>query len=340
MSRVSASVGVASRRRSKLTRRNHLIAYSFIAPNFIGFFCLTFLPVLFSLVLAFLRWDSANPMEFAGISNFTKMASDSTFRISFFNTLYFTVGTVPLTLIGALGLALILNQPIKGRTFFRSVFFFPYIASLVAIAVVWNMIFHPDMGPVNSLLRAIGVANPPRWSASVDWAMPTVIGLSIWKGVGYYMVVYLAALQGIPRELSEAAIIDGANSWQLFRHVTLPLLTPTTFFVLLMLVINAFKIFDLIYIMTSGGPGRSTNVLVYHIYNTAFIRFEFGYASAMAVVLFAFVLILTLRSSGLRRSSSATCRGRQTWNRLLVASAVSGRSSSTPSSTPSSSLAR
>lgn len=282
------------KRRRKQRMRANLVAYSFILPNFIGFLLITFLPVIFSFFLSLVKWDAANPMEFVGLANFAKMPKDSTFKISFWNTLYFTVGTVPFTLIGALVLALILNQPLKGKTIFRSIYFFPYVASLVAIAVVWNMIFHPDMGPVNMFLTSIGVQNPPRWSASVQWAMPTVMSLYIWKNAGYFMILYLAALQSIPKSLHEAAYIDGANSWQVFKNITLPMITPTTFYVLLILIINAFKIFDLIYIMTQGGPGRATNVMVYHIYNTAFLRDEFGYASAMAVVLFAIVLVMTL----------------------------------------------
>lgn len=278
----------------KRARRNALVAFTFIAPNFIGFLCLTLLPVAFSFVLAFMEWDSANPMTFVGFDNFLKMPKDSTFRISLVNTLLYALGTVPLTLVCALGLALVLNRKLIGKVFFRSVFFFPYVASLVAITVVWNMLFHPEMGPVNSLLHAIGIQNPPRWAADIHWAMPTVIGLSVWKGMGYYMVVYLATLQGIPRELTEAATIDGANAWQLFRKITLPMLTPTTFFVVMMLVIGSFKVFDQIYIMTQGGPGRATNVLVYHIYNTAFIKFEFGYASAISTVLFFIVLAITV----------------------------------------------
>lgn len=280
------------KKQTKLKR--NLIAYSFIAPNFIGFFCLTLIPILFSFVLAFMKWDSANPMEFVGLANFAKLPSDKTFRIALGNTFYYAIGTVPLTLISALGLALLLNQPIKGRAMFRSIFFFPYVASLVAIAVVWNMLFHPEMGPVNSILHALGVQNLPRWSADIKWAMPTVIMMSIWKNMGYYMVVYLAALQGIPPELYEAATIDGAGAWSRFRNVTWPMLTPTTFFVSVMLVINGFKVFDQVYMMTQGGPGRSTMVLVYHIYNSAFIKFEFGYASAISTVLFLIVIVITI----------------------------------------------
>jgi len=274
--------------------KKNAIAYSFVLPNLIGFTVFTLVPMVFAFLLAFMSWDGANPMRFVGLKNFVKMFHDETFRISTFNTLYYVVGTVPATLICSLLLAVLLNRPIRGRNVFRAIYFFPYVASLVAVAVVWNMMFHPTMGPVNNFLRALGVQNPPAWSASTTWAMPTVILASIWKNMGYYMIIYLAALQGIPRELYEAARIDGANSWQCFRKITLPMLTPATFFVTMMLTISSFKVFDLIYVMTGGGPGRATNVLVFTIYDSAFVSFEYGYASAVAAVLFVIVLAITL----------------------------------------------
>lgn len=274
--------------------RENLVAYSFILPNLLGFAIFTLIPMVFSLVLAFLHWDGANVISWAGLDNFKRLWTDDTFRIALTNTFYYVAGTVPLTMAASLGLALLLNQPLKGRNFFRTTFFFPYVASLVAVAVVWNMLFHPAVGPVNQLLMSLGVENPPRWSASVDWAMPTVIMASIWKGMGYYMIIYLAALQGIPASLYEAAEIDGASAWQRFRYVTLPMLTPATFFVSIMLTIASFKVFDLILVMTGGGPGRATNVLVIHTYNTAFKEFRFGYSSAIAMVLFVIVLVITI----------------------------------------------
>jgi multiple sugar transport system permease protein len=279
---------------SRKTLRQNLIAYSFILPNLLGFATFTLLPMVFSLGLAFMNWDGANVVTWAGLANFKELFHDETFRIALVNTFYYVIGTVPPTMAVALGLALLLNQPLYGRDFFRTTFFFPYVASLVAVAVVWNMLFNPAMGPVNQLLVSLGVEHPPRWTASVDWAMPTVIMASIWKGVGYYMVIYLAALQGIPSYLYEAAEIDGANAWQKFRYVTLPMLTPATFFVSVMLTIASFKVFDLILVMTDGGPGRATNVLVIHTYNIAFREFRFGYASAIALVLFVIVLIITI----------------------------------------------
>lgn len=279
---------------SKKELRKNLIAYSFILPNFLGFAIFTLIPMIFAFALAFLNWDGSNAITFAGLDNFKRLFQDSTFRISILNTIYYSIGTVPLTLAASLGIAVLLNKKIFARNFFRTVFFFPYVASLIAVAVVWNMIFNPSMGIVNSFLMSMGVSNPPGWTSSTTWAMPVIIFVSIWKNMGYYMVIYLAALQGIPAELYEAASLDGANSWQKFKNVTLPMLTPTTFFVSIMLTIACFKVFDFVYMMTQGGPGRSTMVLVYHIYNTAFKEFSYGYSSAMSMVLFAIVLLITI----------------------------------------------
>jgi multiple sugar transport system permease protein len=197
-------------------------------------------------------------------------------------------------MVCSLLLALLLNQPIKGRTFFRSVFFFPHVGSIIAIAVVWNMLFNPDMGPVNQFLHSLRISDLPRWAASTTWVMPTIIFASIWRSMGYYMIIYLAALQSIPRELYESAKMDGANFWRAFIHITIPMLTPATFFVTIMLTISCFKVFDLIWMMTQGGPGRSSNVLVLHIYRSAFLEYRFGYASAVAAVLFLLVLCITI----------------------------------------------
>lgn len=274
--------------------RNNLIAYSFIAPNFIGYLIFTLIPVFCTLGLSLFDWNAGNQFAFVGLKNYKRMLNNSTFKISFWNTIYYAVGTVPATMVISLGLAKLLNAPIKNRTLFRSAIFFPHVAAVVAIAAVWNMLFNPEMGPVNMFLRAIGIDNPPRWAASTDWAMPVVILASIWRNVGYYMIIYLAGLQGIPSDLYEAAKMDGANGWQTFRRITIPMLTPITFFVSIMLTISCFKVFDLIYTMTEGGPGRATNVLVMHIYQSAFVEYKFGYASAVATVLFFMVLVITL----------------------------------------------
>lgn len=274
--------------------RNNLVAYSFILPNFLGFAIFTLGPVIFAFILAFLNWDGNNPMTFAGFDNFKKLITDSRFHDALLNTILYVVGTVPLTMACALGLAVVLNQKVKGRNFFRTVSFFPYVASLVAVAAVWNMIFNPANGPVNMVLSKLGVENLPGWAADKHWALITVILFSVWKSMGYYMVIYLAGLQGISGDLYEAAGLDGANAWQKFKNITWPMLSPTTFFVTIMLTINSFKVYDQMYMITQGGPGTSTLVLVYHIYNVAFKNWDLGYASAISMVLFLLVLIVTI----------------------------------------------
>lgn len=283
---------------SILTRRTkrNIIGYSFIAPNFIGFAIFTLVPMLFSFFLAFMEWDGNNPIKFVGFNNFIRLIDDTRFKAAFVNTILYSVATVPVTLMCALGLAVLLNKKIRFQKLFRSSVFFPHVASLVAVAAVWNMLFSPANGPVNMLLSKLGVdaQNIPRWAADNDYAMLTVVFFSIWKSTGYYMIIYLAGLQGIPKETYEAASLDGANSWQSFRYVTLPMLQKTTFFVSIILTINCFKVYDQVFMITQGGPGTSTLVLVMHIYNTAFVNWDLGYSSAVAVVLFVMVLIITI----------------------------------------------
>ena len=192
----------------------------------------------------------------------------------------------------------LLNQNVKLRNFFRTVEFFPYVDSLVAVAAVWNMIFYPSMGPINMILNqffGVAVENLPRWAAGKDTAMITVILFSVWKNMGYYMVIYLAGLQGCNPDLNEAAELDGANRWQQFWHITLPQLRPTTFFVVIMLTISGFKVYDQMYMITQGGPGTATMTLVYYIYNVAFVNTpKYGHASAISMELFVLVLIVTI----------------------------------------------
>ena len=285
----------APAKKSNRALRNNLTAYSFIAPNFIGFCVFTLVPMVFAIALSFCNWDGAHAIEFVGLKNFMDLAGDKTFKTAFINTIVYCVGTVPLTLVCSLGLAMLLNQNVKFRNFFRTVSFFPYVASLVAVAAVWNMIFSPSMGMVNMLLASLGVENLPRWAAGNETAMITVILFSVWKNMGYYMVIYLAGLQGTNPSLEEAAQLDGANKWHLFRQITLPQLRPTTFFVTITLTIASFKVYDQMYMITQGGPGDATITLVYDIYNIAFVNTpKYGYASAVAMVLFAMVLIITL----------------------------------------------
>ncbi|MFC5820855.1 carbohydrate ABC transporter permease [Nonomuraea harbinensis] len=274
--------------------RDTLIGWSFILPNFLGFALFTLVPVLAAFALAFMEWDSANDPEWVGLENFARLWNDENFHVALRNTIYYSAGHIPLTLAAALGLAMALNRRLRGVEFFRTAAFFPYVTSLVAVAVVWNMLFNPTAGPVNLFLEAIGVQDPPRWVASTDWAMPAVIATSVWRDMGYYMVLYLAGLQTIPKEYYEAAMVDGANAWQRFWRITIPSLRPTTFFVLVMLTIQSFKVLDLIVVMTDGGPGRSTLVLAQLIFREGIREGEFGYSSAIALVLFLLVFTVTV----------------------------------------------
>lgn len=290
----SAPAPPSARRRSKLKLRNALIGWSFILPNFLGFGVLTLVPVLTLFYMSFTNWNVFGKADWVGIANFQRLIGDGSFRTAVVNTLYYSALHIPLTLVVSLGLALLLNNKLRGVRFFRTAAFFPYITSIVAIAMVWNLMFSPDYGPINQLLRFVGVENPPGWLTSTDWAMPAVVIVSTWRDMGYYMILFLAGLSTIPRELHEAARVDGANVWQRFVNVTLPGLRPTTFFVTVMLTINSFKIFDLILVMTDGGPGQATLVISQFIYRKGFEESQFGYASAAAVALFFLCLIVTL----------------------------------------------
>lgn len=282
------------RRRSKLRLRNTLIGWSFILPNFIGFGLLTLIPIVVLFYMSFTNWNVFGKADWIGLANFERLIGDGSFRISVVNTLYYSVLHIPLTIVVSLGLALLLNNKLRGVAFFRTAAFFPYITSIVAIAVVWNLLFSPEYGPINEFLRFIGIQNPPGWLTSPEWAMPAVVIVGTWRDMGYYMILFLAGLQTVPRELHEAARVDGASVWQRFVNVTLPCLRPTMFFVTVMLTINSFKIFDLILVMTDGGPGQSTLVLSQFIYRKGFEESQFGYASAAAVALFFMCIIVTI----------------------------------------------
>ena len=275
--------------------RSNLVGYSFILPNLIGYAIFVFIPVIFSFILSVMKWDGSKaPMEFVGLKNFAQVFGDRIFVQSFLHTIQYALLTVFPTLVLSLLLAVLLNHKLKGIAIFRTALYFPYIASIVAVGAVWNMLFQPDFGPINEFLKFIGISEPPRWVVDVKWAMVAISVVSVWKYMGYYMIVYLAALQGISGSLYEAAGIDGANGFQKLRYITIPMLTPTTFFVLIMLTIQCFKVFDLVYVMTGGGPGNATKTLVNYIYEKAFTSWEFGPASAGAIVLFAVVLVITL----------------------------------------------
>ncbi len=288
------------RKKSKLQRRNTLIAYSFLAPNFLGFLLITMAPILFSVVLSFLTWNGGvlENMSWAGVDNFQTIFAKFDFKrsdlgITLKNTVLYTLATVPLTIVFALSFAMLLNKAVKAAGFFRFVFFFPYVASIVAVCVCWNYLLM-KYGIVNTFLNSLGFNMTKSWTQSKDLAMWALIIVAVWRGAGYYMVMYIAGLQGIPNELYEAATVDGANALQKFRKITLPMLTPTTFFVSIMTTIACFKVFDTVILMTEGGPGRATKMLVNYIFDLSFNQIKYGVASAVAMVLFAVVLIITL----------------------------------------------
>ncbi|WP_433381577.1 carbohydrate ABC transporter permease [Actinoplanes sp. CA-142083] len=289
------TVRSAHRRRSgRVVLRDTAVGWSFLAPNFAGFAVLTLVPLALLFYYAFTSWNVFGGAEWTGLENFRQLLHDRSFHTALTNTLYYTVFHIPLTLVAALGLALLLNRKLRGVAFFRTVAFFPYITSIVALAQVWNMLFSPGYGPINQVLRAVGVDHPPGWTTSADWSMPAVIIVGTWREAGYYMLLFLAGLQTIPTQLYEAAKVDGANSWQRLRAVTLPGLRPTTFFVVVMLTIGSFKVFDLILVMTNGGPGQSTLVVSQYIFQKGFGENQLGYASAISIVLFLICFAVTV----------------------------------------------
>jgi len=277
-----------------LKQRETFAAWLFLSPSLIGFSVFVFGAVVFSLFLSFFQWDILTTPRFIGLSNYLKLISeDRTFHLVLRNTALFVLGTVPTRVILGLLFALVLVRRIPFRSFFRAVVFFPVIIPTVAAAMVWRWIFNADFGLLNDFLYHIGVSNLPQWLSNPDWALIAIIILSVWKDVGFSTVLFIAGLQGIPVSLYEAAEIDGAGKWKKFWFITLPLISPTMFFVVIINVISSFQVFDQAYVLTGGGPGNATNTIVYYVYNNAFQWFKMGYASAVAWILFGIIFIAT-----------------------------------------------
>lgn len=284
---------------SRNARREALAALLFLLPNLIGFVIFMAGPLLASLGISFFEWNLLNPPTWLGIDNYQYLLGDADFWSSLQATLYYMAGSVPLGVVSALALAMALNQKIRGITFYRTVYFIPVVSSMIAVALMWRWMYNPTSGILNYILNSIFEAlrlpwTAPEWLQSRTWAMPAIILMSVWKGVGYNMVLFLAGLQGIPAHLYEAAEIDGATGMRKFWHITLPLLTPTTFFIVIISIIGSFQIFEQAYIMTQGGPARATVTTVYYIYENGFQWYRMGYASAVAWALFAMILVVTL----------------------------------------------
>lgn len=290
---MTATIERRAKRPANLKRRNTLIGWSFVLPNFLGFGLITLIPVIILFYMAFTEWSAFGNPEVIGFANFERLINDSSFHKALGNTLYYSAIHIPLTLVTSLSLAMLLNRKLRGVAFFRTAAFFPYIASIVAVAAVWNQLFSAD-GVINQLLGAIGIGVDNGWTSDATLAMPAVIMVSVWRDTGYFMLLYLAGLQTVPPELHEAARTDGANAWQRFWNVTWPCLRPTTFFVTVMLTIGSLKVFDLVLLLTDGGPGQATFVLSQFIYTKGIVEYQYGYAASAAIVLFFISLGVTV----------------------------------------------
>jgi multiple sugar transport system permease protein len=286
---------------SPRTRGQALWGYLLIAPMMLGFFLFFLLALIASLVLSFTDWDVLSAPNWVGLSNYARLPDDPDFRTAMVHTAALTIPNVVLRLILSLAIALALNSHIRFRTFYRTIFFLPVLTMPVAVGTIWKWLFDPSFGPINIALGRFGLPQP-EWLNHPETAVIAVVIVLLWSGVGYDMVIYLAGLQGIPREYYEAAQIDGAGGWRQFRDITLPMLTPTTFFLMVVAIVGSLQVFDLVYVMTR--VGSSTNrfpTIVYYIYEEGFQKFNMGYATTVAWVLLLIILVFTLLQFRLQR---------------------------------------
>jgi multiple sugar transport system permease protein len=282
----------ARRRRSALAREEMRDGYLMMLPWLVGFVVLLAGPMLYSLYMSFTNWQMLVPEVWTGLANYREMAGDELVRTALGNTAYYTLAAVPLYTLLGLALGLVMAGKIAGIRLYRTAYYLPSVTPIVATALLWMLIFQPEFGFANWALGLIGVPKQ-LWLMSPDQSKPVLVFMHLW-GVGGSMPIFLAGLKGIPPELYEAARIDGAGRWSAFRHVTLPLLSPVLFFVVITGFIGGFQVFTSAYVATAGGPANSTRFFVLHLYDTAFSYFRMGYASAMAWLLFTIVLLFTL----------------------------------------------
>jgi len=280
---------------ARLAWQEAMAGYLFALPAFLGLTLFVILPILASLVLVFLHYDLLTPPTWAGLENINRLFSDKRMLQIYWNSLRLVVGATFLNNLLGLMLAIGVNRAMPGvlRYFLRTSIFFPVLTTTASLAVVWRFLLTQDRGVVNYLLQQIGL-EPVPWLSSSSWALTSAMVYDVWKSCGFLMVLYLAGLQGIPEVYYEAAKIDGANRWQLIRHVTLPLISPTAFFAIVISLIGAFQIFDNVWVLTEGGPGDASRVIAMYIYEKAFRGFEMGYASAVSFTLFVILIALTL----------------------------------------------
>jgi ABC-type sugar transport system permease subunit len=275
-------------------RREHLLFAAFVAPNFILLAAFSYWPLIYQSYLSLTRWDMISPTKlFVGLENYRYMFSGQEFYEVLFNTLYFTIAILLGSIVLGLGLAVLFNQRLHGRVFGRAVVFAPYVLSGAAIGLVWAYIFDPVYGLMRVFLTMFGIGSP-NWLVDTSWAMPAIIIVYLWKNVGYSAVIYLAGLQSIPHELYEAAKVDGANGWQSFWNITVPQLSPVTFFVSVTTILFSIQAFDIIAVMTEGGPVNATTTLVWYLYEQGFIAFRAGLAAAVGMLLFVIMLVVTI----------------------------------------------
>lgn len=284
-----------------ITDRSKYVALAvLLLPSLAGMFAFIMLPVLSSLILSFSEWDLIGEIEWVGLANYVAVLSDPSVQSALKNTLSFIAFYLPSVVGIALLLALLLNRRIRGKVFFRAVYFVPVVTSWVAVSLIWKWLLNPQYGLVNYGLAIIGIKGPG-WLFDPAWAMAGVVLTSVWKDVGFVTVIYLAGLQDIPEHLYEAASLDGAAPQQRFWSITWPLLAPTTFFVTTISLISSFQVFDQVWIMTGGGPAGATSVMVELIYKNAFSYYKMGYASAISWVLFALIFAVTLAQNFAQR---------------------------------------
>jgi multiple sugar transport system permease protein len=287
-------------RRSRLHRREHLTALAFVALPVIGFLLFTLYPMLFSVYASFTDWNGLTPPVFSGLDNYITMARDPYFLEAMYNTFFLMIG-IPVGLVISLALALAMNRKMRGSTFFRTVYYVPVISSIAAVAILWQWAFNGDFGLINQILALVGI-DGPNWLQDTATVKPALIIMAIWKGLGFSMLLYLAALQSVPRHLYEAAALDGAGAWDQFRHITVPMVRPVTFFLVVTSVIGGSQVFVEINIMTpTGGPEFSSATIVWYIWQKAFDNLQMGYASAMSIVLGLMVFLITFIQFRLNR---------------------------------------
>ena len=282
-------------RRKKRKWKEIRMGYLFVGPMLLGVIVFTLIPMIFSFVLSFTKWSFVTGFDrirWSGLDNFRQLLQDDVFLKSLGNN-FIMLLAVPVGMAIALVLGVIISGHVYAPGAFKVIYFMPQISSVVAVAVVWQVLFHPSYGPVNGFLSALGVDNPPKWLADPSYALPSVMLLMIWIDLGVSLIIYIAGIKNIPADLYEAATIDGASKLAQFRSITFPLLTPTTFFLLVTGIIGNFKSFALVKVLTEGGPANSTSVVVYDMYQTAFVDLQTGYASSMVMVLFVIVLAIT-----------------------------------------------